>query len=140
MRVTGAAVTHREGSSRSARPGVYSGWVGPDGRVEESPGTAVHEALLARFRESDRDVFLGRGAIRYVTTVDHSTIDHLHLELMATNPTALANAIHALSSRWAGCPEVDVEFIDPPGPVSASGAEVLRDLRRRLDNMGPVTR
>ena len=128
------------GSSGQAGPGVYSGWVGPDGRIEESPGTSRHEALLARFGESDRTVFFSRGAIRYVTTIDHTTIDHLHLELMASNPTALGNAITALSSRWANLPAVEVELTRPSGLVSASSAEVLQELRRRFDNMGSGTR
>jgi hypothetical protein len=60
--------------------------------------------LLARFGESDREAFFRRGAIRYVTTIDHTTVDHLHLEFMATHHTALSNAISALSSRWASLP------------------------------------
>jgi hypothetical protein len=48
------------GSTRRARParvGVYSGWIGPDARVEEGPGTVVHVALLARFGEPTKDGF-----------------------------------------------------------------------------------
>jgi hypothetical protein len=32
-----------------AAGGVSSGWIGPDGRIEAAPGTAIHVALLARF-------------------------------------------------------------------------------------------
>ena len=66
------------------------------GSVEEVPGTAVHVALLARFREPSKDGFFAKGAVRYVDATDH-----VSLELMGNHPVALTNAIDALARRWA---------------------------------------
>ena len=69
FRALGHAVPALRGSGPRARPagaGVYSGWIGPDGRVEEVPGTAVHVALLARFGERSKDGFFAKGAGRFV--------------------------------------------------------------------------
>jgi len=99
LRAIGHAVTGPRSSGPRARPagaGVYSGWIGPDGRVEEVPGTAVHVALLARFREPSKDGFFAKGAVRYVDATDH-----VSLELMGNHPVALTNAIDALARRWA---------------------------------------
>ena len=99
LRAIGHAVTGPRSSGPRARPagaGVYSGWIGPDGRVEEVPGTAVHVALLARFGEPSKDGFFAKGAVRYVAATDH-----VSLELMGNHPVALTNAIDALARRWA---------------------------------------
>ena len=53
----GAAPRGGEPPARPAGAGVYSGWIGSDGRIEEVPGTAVHVALLARFGEPTKDGF-----------------------------------------------------------------------------------
>ncbi len=99
LRAIGHAVTGPRSSGPRARPagaGVYSGWIGPDGRVEEVPGTAVHVALLARFREPSKDGFFAKDAVR-----DVDATDHVSLELMGNHPVALTNAIDALARRWA---------------------------------------
>jgi len=130
LRALGHAVTARRGSAPCARPagGVYSGWIGPDGRVEEAPGTAVHVALLARFGELTKDAFFAKGAVRYVDATDH-----LSLEVVGNHPVALRNAIEALTRRWAHMADVDVDFLAPPEVLRASSAEVRQMLSRRLD-------
>ncbi len=93
FRALGHAVPALRGSGPRARPagaGVYSGWIGPDGRVEEVPGTAVHVALLARFGEPTKEEFFAKGAVRYVDATDH-----VSLELMGRHPVALGNATEA---------------------------------------------
>ena len=98
FRAIGRAVTTPRGSALRTRPagaGVYSGWIGPDWRVEEAPGTAVHVALLARFGEATKDGFFAKGAVRYLDATDD-----ISLELMGQHPVALANAIEALTTRW----------------------------------------
>jgi hypothetical protein len=60
------STSRRKRRSRPAGAGVYSGWIGSDGRIEEVPGTAVHVALLARFGEPTKDGFFAKGAVRYV--------------------------------------------------------------------------
>jgi hypothetical protein len=129
LRALGRAVTRR-GSAPPARPagaGVYSGWIGPDGRVEEAPGTAIHVGLLARFGEATKEGFFSKGAVRYVDATDH-----VSLELMGQHPVALKNAIEALTGRWAQVADVDVEFLAPPEVLRASSAEVREALGRRL--------
>jgi hypothetical protein len=111
--------------ARSRVAGVYSGWIGPDGRVEEAPGTAVHVALLARFGKPTKDGFFAKG--RYVDATDH-----VSLELVGNHPVALRNAIEALTRRWAHMADVDVEFLAPPEVLRASSAEVREALGRRL--------
>ncbi len=76
--------------------GVHSGWIGPDGRVEETAGTAGHVALLERFGEPTQAEFFAKGAVRYVDATDH-----VSLELMGNHPVALTNAIDVLARRWA---------------------------------------
>ena len=130
LRSMGRAVTAPRGGApraRHARAGVFSGWIGPDGRVEEAPGTAVHVALLARFGEPTKDGFFAQGAVRYVDATDH-----VSLELMGQHPGALGNAIEALTRRWAQVADVDVEFLAPPEVLRASSAEVREALGRRL--------
>ena len=130
FRAIGHGVTARRGSgprSRSAGAGVSSGWIGPDGRVEEGAGTAVHVALLARFGESTKDGFFAKGAVRYVDAADH-----VSLELVGNHPVALRNAIEALTRRWAHMADVDVEFLGAPEVLRASSAEVREALGRRL--------
>jgi hypothetical protein len=113
--------------ARARGAGVWSGWIGPDGRVEEAPGTAVHVALLARYGESTKDDFFAKGAVRYVDATDH-----VSLELMSQHPVALGNAIEALTRRWPHMADVDVEFLAPPEVLRASSAEVRQALGRRL--------
>jgi hypothetical protein len=130
FRSIGRAATATRGSGPRARPagaGVYSGWIGPDGRVEEAPGTAVHVALLARFGEATKDGFFAKGAVRYVDATDH-----VNLELVGDHPVALRHALEALTHRWAHMAGVDVEFLAPPGFLRASSAEVQEVLGRRL--------
>ena len=127
VRVAGTAVTRYESSPRPAGDGVYSGWLAPDGHVEETAGTAVHESLLVKFGELTREGFFAKGAVRYVDATDH-----LSLELVGSSPVALENAIGALTDRWANRPDVEVEFIGSPGLVSTSAAEAVQELRRRL--------
>jgi hypothetical protein len=129
LRAIGHAGAPRPGSgphARSAGAGVYSGWIGPDGRVEEAPGTAVHVALLARFGEATKDAFFAKGAVRYVDATDH-----VSLELVGDHPVALRNAIEALTRRWAHMADVDVEFLAPPEVLRAPSAEVRQALDRR---------
>jgi hypothetical protein len=131
FRALGHAVPALRGSGPRARPagaGVYSGWIGPDGRVEEVPGTAVHVALLARFGEPTKEEFFAKGAVRYVDATDH-----VSLELMGRHPVALGNATEALARRWAHLADVDVELLTPPEVLRASSAEVRQMLSRRLD-------
>jgi hypothetical protein len=118
------AVRGRPARARGA--GVYSGWIGPDGRVEEAPGTAVHVALLARFGESTKEAFFSKGAVRYV-----DASDHVSLELMSQHPVALGNAIEALARRWPDMADVDVEFRATPEVLRASSVEVRQALDRR---------
>jgi len=139
LRAVRRAVTAPRGGARPARPagaGVYSGWLGPDGRVEEGPGTAIHVALLARFGETTKDGFFAKGAVRYVDATEH-----VSLEFVGEHPVALRHALEALTRRWADMPEVDVEFLAPPGFLRASSAEVREALGRRLraiaDSAGP---
>jgi hypothetical protein len=113
--------------ARPGRAGVYSGWIGPDGRVEEAPGTAVHVALLTRFGEPTKDGFFAKGAVRYVDATDH-----ISLELIGQHPVALANAIEALTTRWPQVADVDLELLAPPGVLRASSGEVRQALDRRL--------
>ena len=130
FRSIGRAVPAPRGSGPRARPagaGVYSGWIGPDGRIEEAPGTAVHVALLARFGEPTKDGFFAKGAVRYVDATDH-----VSLELMGQHPIALGNAIEALTHRWAHLADVDLELLAPPGFLRASSGEVRQALDRRL--------
>ena len=131
LRAVGHAGTAPRGSgprARSAGAGVHSGWIGPNGRVEEAPGTAIHVALLARFGEPTKDEFFAKGAVRYVDATDH-----VSLELMGQHPVSLRNAIEALSRRWAHLADVDVELLTPPEVLRASSAEVRQMLSRRLD-------
>jgi hypothetical protein len=128
-RALGRFLTARRGDERHTRPasaGVRSGWIGPDGRIEEAPGTAIHVALLGRFGERTKEGFFAKGAVRYVDTTDH-----VSLELMGNHPVALGNAIEALTRRWANPIEVEVEFLATPGLWRASSAEVRTALRRR---------
>jgi hypothetical protein len=70
VRALGHAVPAPRGSTRRGRParvGVYSGWIGPDGLIEEAPGTVLHVARLARFGEPTTDGVFAKGAVRYVT-------------------------------------------------------------------------
>jgi len=130
FRSIGQAVIAPRSSAPPARPagaGVSSGWIGPDGRVEEAPGTAVHVALLARFGELTKDAFFAKGAVRYV-----GATDHVSLELMGRHPVALGNAIEALSCRWAHLADVDVGLLAPPEVLPASSVEVRQALGRRL--------
>jgi hypothetical protein len=113
--------------ARSSDAGVYSGWIGPDGRIEAAPGTAIHVTLLARFGEVTKEAFFAKGAVRYVDATDH-----VSLELMSQHPVALGNAIEALTRRWAHMADVDVEFRAPPEVLRASSAEVRQVLGRRL--------
>jgi len=124
----GAAPRGGEPPARPAGAGVYSGWIGPDGRVEEAAGTAIHVMLLARFGESSKAGFFAKGAVRYVDATDH-----VSLELMGNHPVALTNAIDALARRWADTAEVDVEFLPTSEVLRASSAEVRQMLSRRLD-------
>jgi hypothetical protein len=129
LRAMGRAVTAPRGGApraRHARAGVFSGWIGPNGRVEEAPGTAVHVALLARFGEPTKDGFFAKGAVRYVDATDH-----VSLELVGNHPVALGNAIEALTRRWAHMADVDVELLAPPEVLRASSAEVGEALGRR---------
>jgi hypothetical protein len=130
VRAMGRAVTALRGGSalraRSAGAGVYSGWIGPDGRVEEAVGTAIHVGLLARFGEATKEGFFSKGAVRYVDATDH-----VSLELRGAHPVALANAIEALTRRWPDTAEVDVEFRETPEVLRASSAEVRQALDRR---------
>jgi hypothetical protein len=105
---------------------IHSGWISPDRQIEEAAGTAMHDTLLGKFGESDRHAFFSRGAIRYVDSTDY-----LSLELVCCR-VALENAVAVLMDRWADRPEVEVEFIAPPGLMSASASGVLQELRRRL--------
>jgi len=107
--------------------GVHSGWIGPDGRVEQAPGTGIHVELLARFGETTKAGFFAKGAVRYVAATDH-----VSLELMGQHPIALGNAIEALTRRWAHQADVDVELLSPPEVLRASSAEVRQALGRRL--------
>ncbi len=116
-----------EPQTRPAGAAVHSGWIGPDGRVEEGPGTAIHVALLARFGEASKAGFFAKGAVRYVAATDH-----VSLELMGQHPIALGNAIEALTRRWAHQADVDVELLSPPEVLRASSAEVRQALGRRL--------
>ena len=75
----------RAASDRLERASI--GWIGPYGRVEEGPGTALHVALLARFSEPTKDSFIEKGAVRYVDEVD----GHLSLEFFGDSPV-LSNA------------------------------------------------
>jgi hypothetical protein len=130
LRALGHAVPAPRGSTRRARPacvGVYSGWIGPDGRVEEAAGTAVHVALLARFGGPTKDGFFAKGAVRYADATDH-----VSLELVGDHPVALTNAIDALARRWPDTAEVDVEFRATSGFLRASSAEARQALGRRL--------
>jgi hypothetical protein len=130
FRAMGYAVTAPRGGAPRARPagaGVYSGWIGPDGRVEQAPGTAVHVALLPRFGEPSKDGFFANGAVRYV-----DASDHVSLELVSNHPVALGNAIEALTRWWARVTDVDVEFLPPTGVLWASSAEIREALDRRL--------
>jgi len=124
----GAAPRSGEPQALPAGAGVYSGWIGPAGRVEEAPGTAIHVALLARFGELTKDAFFAKGAVRYVDATDH-----LSLEVVGNHPVALTNAIEALTRRWAHMADVDVDFLAPPEVLRASSAEVRQMLSRRLD-------
>jgi len=131
LRAIGHAGVAPRGSGPRARPagaGVHSGWIGPNGRVEEAPGTAVHVALLARFGEPSKAGFFAKGAVRYVDATDH-----LSLEVVGNHPVALRNAIEALTRRWAHLADVHVEFLAPPEVLRASSAEVRQMLSRRLD-------
>ena len=131
LRAIGRAGVAPRGGEPPARPagaGVYSGWIGPDGRVEEATGTAIHVMLLARFGESSKAGFFAKGAVRYVDATDH-----LSLEVVGNHPVALRNAIEALTRRWAHMADVDVEFLAPPEVLRASSAEVRQMLSRRLD-------
>jgi hypothetical protein len=123
--------------ARSSGAGVYSGWIGPDGRIEAAPGTAIHVTLLARFGEVTKEAFFAKGAVRYVDATDH-----VSLELMSQHPVALGNAIEALTRRWAHLADVDVEFLAPPEVLRASSAEVRQALGRRLraleESTGPA--
>jgi hypothetical protein len=123
----GAASHGGEPRTRAAGVGVRLGWIGPDGRVEEAPGTAVHVALLARFGEPTKDGFFAKGAVRYVDATDH-----VSLELLGQHPVALRDAIEALTSRWLQVADVDLEFLAPPGFLRASSGEVRQALDRRL--------
>lgn len=116
-----------KGRVRSARAGVYSGWIGPDARVEEAPGTAAHVALLARFGASTKAGFFAQGAVRYVDATDH-----VSLELMGQHPVALGNAIEALTRRWPNRADVEVDVLAPPAFMRASSTEVRQTLGRRL--------
>jgi hypothetical protein len=130
FRAMGYAATAPRGGALRARPagaGVYSGWIGPDGRAEEAPGTAVHIALLGRFSELTKAGFFGKGAVRYVDATDL-----VSLELMGSHPVALTNAIDALARRWADTAEVDVEFLPNSEVLRASSAEVRQALGGRL--------
>jgi hypothetical protein len=118
-------VRGRPAGSRVA--GVYSGWIGPAGRVEEAPGTATHVSLLERFGEPTKAGFFAKGAVRYVDATDH-----VSLELMGQHPVALRNAIEAVTRRWAHLADVDVEFLAPPEVLRASSGEVREALGRRL--------
>jgi hypothetical protein len=129
-RLNQAGRAHR-GRSRTAGAGVFSGWIGPDGRVEEGPGTALHVALLARFSEPTKDSFFKKGAIRYVDEVD----DHLSLEFVGDSPVALSNAIAALTDRWGDRVEVYLEFLGTLDSILGSAAEVRQDLSRRLSSI-----
>jgi len=71
----GTAPRAGEPLARPAGTGVSSGWIGPDGRVEEASGTAVHVALVARFGEPTKDGFFAKGAIRYVDASDHVSLE-----------------------------------------------------------------
>ncbi len=126
----GRAVAAPRGGERRARHAdaeVCSGWIGPDGRVEEAPGTAVHVALLARFGEPTKEGFFAKGAVRYV-----DASDHVSLELIGRHPVAVANAIEALTRRWAHMTDADVEFLAPPEVLRASSGDVREALGRRL--------
>jgi len=107
--------------------GVYSGWIGPDGLIEEAPGTALHVARLARFVEPTKDGFFAKGAVRYVDATDH-----VSLELRGQHPVALGNAIEALTGRRAHMADVDVEFLAPSEVLRVSSAGVREALGRRL--------
>jgi hypothetical protein len=113
--------------ARSRVAGIYSGWIGPNGRVEEAPGTAIHVTLLAQFGEPTKDGFFAKGAVRYVDATDH-----VSLELVGAHSVALANAIEALTGRWAHLADVDVELLAPTEVVRASSAEVRETLGRRF--------
>ena len=133
LRAIGHAGVAPRGSGPRARPagaGVHSGWIGPNGRVEEAPGTAVHVALLARFGEPTEDRFFAKGAVRYV-----DASDHVSLELVGNHPVALRNAIEVLTRRWAHMADVDVEFLAPPEVLRASSVEVREALGRRLQTL-----
>jgi hypothetical protein len=123
----GATPRGGEPPARPAGAGVYSGWIGPDGRVEEAAGTAIHVMLLARFGESSKAGFFAKGAVRYVDATDH-----VSLELMGQHVVALGNAIDALARRWADTAEVDLEFLPTSEVLQASSAEVRQALGRRL--------
>jgi hypothetical protein len=130
FRVVGYAGTAPPGGEPRAPPagaGVYSGWIGPDGRVEEAPGTAVHVALLARLGEPTKDGVFAKGAVRYVDATDHFSI-----ELVGNHPVALRNAIETLARRWAHMDDVDVEFLATPGFLRATSVEVRDALVRRV--------
>ena len=131
FRSIGQAVIAPRSSAPPARPagaGVSSGWIGPDGRVEEAAGTAIHVALLTRFGEPTKDAFFAKGAVRYV-----DAMDYLSLELVGDHPVALKKTIEALTGRWAQVADVDAEFLAPPEVLRASSAEVRQMLSRRLD-------
>lgn len=105
---------------------MYSGWLAPDGRFEEAPGTALHVTLLQRFGERTKEDFFAKGAVRYVDATDH-----ISLELHGSDPIALRNALDALATRWAARSGVDVEFLGS-GSRLASNVEIQDELRRRL--------
>jgi hypothetical protein len=107
--------------------GVHSGWIGPDGRVEETAGTAGHVALLERFGEPTKAEFFAQGAVRYVDAADH-----VSLEFAGNHPVALGNAIEALTRRWGQMVDVDVELLPTSETLRSSSAEVRDALGRRL--------
>jgi len=134
FRAMGYAVTAPRGGAPRARPagaGVYSGWIGPDGRVEQAPGTAIHVILLERFGEATKAEFFAKGAVWYV-----GATDHVSLELAGNHPVALTNAIDTLARRWADTAQVDVEFLTSPEFMRASSAEIRQALGRRLHGEG----
>jgi hypothetical protein len=107
--------------------GVHSGWIGPDGRVDQAPGTAIHVELLARFGETTKAGFFAKGAVRYMDATDH-----VNLEFLGDHPVALRHAIEALTRRWAHMADAAVEFLATSEVLRASSAEVRQALGRRL--------
>ena len=130
LRAIGHSVTTARGGVPRTRPvgaGVHSGWIGPDGRVEQAPGTAIHVELLARFGETTKAGFFAKGAVRYMDATDH-----VNLEFLGDYPVALRHAIEALTRRWAHMADAAVEFLATSEVLRAPSAEVRHALGRRL--------